>query len=357
MLFIVADLLFIVLNFNNPHYKIVQEPTITTSTCDSCEKPDIYYIVVDTYTSSNILLTNFNYSNSFIEADLKSKGFFIISNSKSNYSYTAFSIGSTLNMNYYKKVDTINKIFDREYLKAIKNIYKNRLFEFLKSQGYQITNNSLFDIESIPSSVYKFDNWKIRDLYDQYNLFFKMKQDLGYHLPKWAQHILWKNSYSITDPKNRQLLDSNVYTHLEQSISFKNNEPKFVYAHFLKPHPPYGYDSLGVVIDTKIIGVEEAYIHQIASSNILIRKVTDSILANSSKPLVIIIQGDHGTSITNQNIPAKKLNNFNAIYFSDKEYGLLNDSITNVNTFRIILNKYFNTNLPMLPDQFYIFKD
>ena len=41
MLFIVADLLFIVLNFNNPHYKIVQEPTITTSTCDSCEKPDI----------------------------------------------------------------------------------------------------------------------------------------------------------------------------------------------------------------------------------------------------------------------------------------------------------------------------
>ena len=43
----------------------------------------------------------------------------------------------------------------------------------------------------------------------------------------------------------------------------------------------------------------------------------------------------------------------NAYYFPDKDYSSLYPSITPVNTFRVIFNKYFDENLPLLPDNNY----
>ena len=41
---------------------------------------------------------------------------------------------------------------------------------------------------------------------------------------------------------------------------------------------------------------------------------------------------------------------FSSFYFPDGDYQNLNDSIQPVNTFRIILNKFFGSNYPMLGD-------
>ncbi len=106
-------------------YTIVDKNELSYHACDSCNKPDIYYIIFDAYASSKQLKDEYGYSNQAIEDFLHNKGFYIAKDSKSNYNYTAFSIGSTLNMNYIKNVDTINKTSDRAYLQALKLVYKN----------------------------------------------------------------------------------------------------------------------------------------------------------------------------------------------------------------------------------------
>ena len=60
--------------------------------------PDIYYIVPDALTSSENLIEFFDYNNEDFANELTNKGFYIATNSKSNYMRTPLSLSSTLNM-------------------------------------------------------------------------------------------------------------------------------------------------------------------------------------------------------------------------------------------------------------------
>ena len=42
--------------------------------------------------------------------------------------------------------------------------------------------------------------------------------------------------------------------------------------------------------------------------------------------------------------------NLNAVYFPDKDYQLMTDSIGGVNQFRVIFNTLFKQNMPLLKD-------
>ena len=350
LLFIVADVFTIFFTGNKNIYTIDSQNELSYRACDSCKKPDIYYIIFDAYTSSKQLKDKYGYSNQAIEDYLHYKGFYIAKDSKSNYNYTVFSIGSTLNMNYITNVDTSKKTTDREYLQASKLIYKNNLIAFLRNQNYTVLNHSLFDIGPYPTTIKHVDFWGIRELFDQYNLFLKMYHDAEYHLPSRINK-LFNNKYFVNNPEIRKGLSDTVFNHLLQSIKMKTNQPKFVYAHFLRTHPPYFFDSTGEMLPKTPDASVEGYIHQIAYSNRLIQKITDSIIAISERPTIIILQGDHGITFKEAN--PVRFSNLNAIFFSNKDYRLLTDSITNVNIFRIVLNTFFEQNLTLLPDKYY----
>ena len=91
-------------------------------------------------------------------------------------------------------------------------------------------------------------------------------------------------------------------------------------------------------------------------SNTWIEKIAGLAHKERNRPRVVIIQGDHGrrTQTPSEKIPIisdeKSFMNLNAIYFSDGDYKNLYDSLSSVNTFRVVLNKYFQTNLSLLPD-------
>jgi hypothetical protein len=65
---------------------------------------------------------------------------------------------------------------------------------------------------------------------------------------------------------------------------------------------------------------------------------------------VIILEGDHGYRFYEKKDRLKEFRNLNAYYFSDRDYRSLSDSISPVNTFRVVLNKYFCNSLPLLKD-------
>jgi len=65
---------------------------------------------------------------------------------------------------------------------------------------------------------------------------------------------------------------------------------------------------------------------------------------------VIILQGDHGSRIDS----SEKDEHFSilyAIHLPDKNYHHFHDSISPVNTFRILSNRYLNTSFELLENQ------
>ena len=82
-------------------------------------------------------------------------------------------------------------------------------------------------------------------------------------------------------------------------------------------------------------------------------KVIDTILAKSAgRRAVIIIQSDH-SSVDYEGCPddvTLTVKNFSAFYFPDKEYWAFYDTMSNINTFPVIFNKYFKTTIPLQRD-------
>ena len=85
-------------------------------------------------------------------------------------------------------------------------------------------------------------------------------------------------------------------------------------------------------------------------ANSIIEDVVTYIQTHNRKNSVIIVAGDHGYKYYQKQQAAYSFQNLNAIYFPDGDFRMLYDSVTPVNTFRILLNKYLGSSLPLLKD-------
>jgi len=91
--------------------------------------------------------------------------------------------------------------------------------------------------------------------------------------------------------------------------------------------------------------------------------VIEKLLAQEDPPVIIILsdhgfrhgESENGTWIhPTKEFLQKRLNNFKAYYFPDKERNLLFEETSNVNVFRILFNLYFNDNFEILDDRIFI---
>jgi hypothetical protein len=234
-------------------------------------------------------------------------------------------------------------------------VYKSELAPMLEKEGYDIINHSIFNIEHHPPSVPPFNLWDFYLLYRRHHFFRKVHSDIGWHVP-------FLNTPG-SDDAEEYIRQRNEHLHrindtLLQTIQQPHDKPRFVYAHFILPHGPYSFDSTGKNIPEAWLIQEMPekrvkYIGQVKYANTLMKNYVNAILAGNKRPCVIIIQGDHGFRFSEVDRKQQEFPNFNAMYFSNGDYRLLNDSLTNVNTFRILCNTFFRQNFSMLPDSSY----
>ena len=104
-------------------------------------------------------------------------------------------------------------------------------------------------------------------------------------------------------------------------------------------------------MDKKVL--RKLYLEQYIYVTKRITNCISEILKTSDKQPVIMLLSDHGPRIESVGIDdmVQAHRVLNAIYFPDHDYRNLYDTISPVNTLRVILNKYFNGNFKLLEDQ------
>lgn len=319
--------------------------------CDTCQKPDIFLIIMDEYASSKSLKDQYNFDND-LDSFLLQKKFSIQTNSRSNYNYTVFSIASLLNMNYIDGIQHPLVTEARQHSNCIRLIRNNQVTEILAGQGYRFLNYSVFDVKNQLTEVEQTFVTSGYRLITGRTLFALLSRDLQ----KRKQASSYDNPYGLVITA---YFDANKrFAQQVKLAAPPQSQPRFIYAHFMMPHSPFYYDKNGNPTDNtpqKFNSVEEQvqdYIHDylgyIPYTNTVIKQMIDTIQAKNPGA-VILLMGDHGFRPLN-GMPSRFFENLNAVYFPGGDYGRLYDSITAVNQFRVLFNQLFRSKLPLLKD-------
>ena len=329
-------------------------------------KPDVYYIVFDSYPGTLFLEEYMNYDNSSFNEELEKKGFHVIKDPKSNYNRTAFSLASSLNFEYLKDIVDNTKITPQYYNRAKLTIKYSAVTEVFKHYNYDFFNLSVFDFSNAPSI--RRENFLLMPeknvlLYN--TLPERLKNDLFWNLlvGKYAvpalQKLFARNTSEFEKAEiGRRNFNNTIVDSLMKIPSQNNASPKFIYAHLYLPHPPFFYNEDGKENDLKYVIEEESqknkelFISYLKYTNNIMLGITDKIINNHGSNSVVILQSDHGFRDYEggPSFPETFFKNYSAFYFPDRNYSALYDTLSNVNTFPILFNKYFNTRFPMQKD-------
>lgn len=314
------------------------------------EAPDIFYIILDGYPREDVLHEIHQFNNSQFLTFLKTKNFRILGNSHSNYPGTSLSVASSLNLNYIDQLIPAEqrRSDNRWLLKDL--IQRNYVLEFLKKRGY-IT--AAFDSGYFHTEIKNVDHFYATGWF--LNEFHEAILDTT---PAWA---LFKNigRYQIQRRRILYILD-----HLPDSKD--DTKPVFVFAHIMALHPPFVFGPNGEERSRQSSSLQfwkdfgdpsrkelsQQYQEQLTYINKRMQSTIQAILKNRKRPVLIILQGDHGSSFLSpeqSSFYKERFSILNAIYGSDET--LLYDSMSPVNTFRIIFNSFFGTTYELLKDR------
>ena len=323
-------------------------------------RPAVFWIVFDEYSNSSTLQKVWGFANP-IDSTLRAKGFFIADSARSNYNYTHFSLSSTLDMVYLRNLQNHSVVRLRDLRRGDISIYDNNAVEVFEKNGYAINNFTIFQLKDHPTSGIDMFDYVPRFLINYQTFEGRTNSEIGWNLPnlfkrnkRAADSLVVIKSLHDLDTTFKGLMNRCVHSAQEGAAKAK---PSFYLFHFLLPHEPYMYNGDGsIAYKNGYHDSAQHYIPQLQYTNTLITKLTDSILSiYGRKDVAIILQGDHAFKFQ-ENDPLfdqESCKIFYAVYCSDGDYSSWRRSMSSVNGFRILFNKYFQAGFPLLPDTSY----
>jgi hypothetical protein len=312
--------------------------------------PDIYWILLDGHTRSDILQENYSHDNSAFIQELENMGFYVAGCSQSNYPSTRYSVVSLMNANYLDQLPGVTR--------GIPPLKKSLVNQTIRSLGYTVIafenrSNGHFDLGEDMRLSRNQLALGIIDFSGGVNEFEVMLMQTS------ALRLIYDMPQLIPGLDPQILVEGEFYEHYQQTLFIlnklpdlpKTQAPKFVFAHILVPHPPYIFSP-----DGKFLWAENQVVGYKSNTQFIDARITEvakEIIENSDRPVIIVIQGDHGPS-GSQVTPHMRMSILNAYYLNDEAKQDLYGTITPVNTFRIIFNRYFGTSYPLLEDKSYL---
>ena len=315
-------------------------------------EPDIYYIILDSYPSQETLKRHYGYDNEYFLEFLKDHGFYVASEARSNYPQTLLSLASSLNMRYLEELTEVPGRDSRDVTVPVSLLENNRVVEKLTGAGY--------------GYVHFNSGWgpTVRNRHADIN-------HLGHPLAtEFAEEILYSTPLALTlgGEAARRRVES-TFEHLPRLAS-QLEAPRFVFAHLIPPHPPYIFDGEGnpparerlEMGDGRLWEDRKSYAGQVEYVNRRVKEVVESLLEPGPPDPVIIIQADHGTAQLGEreeggwtdpdrDLFRERTSILSAYYVPEAVKEELYPSITPVNSFRLVFDHLFGTQLGLLPDR------
>lgn len=321
--------------------------------------PDIYFILLDSYPSSAYQQQVLGVSHNWLDTALAAKGFWVQPDPRSNYNNTAFSMSSLFSMDYLSWMEKETRAKPHHFNQATKTIRNSPVFKWLQQQHYTLYNLSVLDIAGEPAlEKERFLTATTTGLIF-YNTFWeRIKSDLLPGLfPSFRNKLVTSHQAEQKKVLERfRSYNNKVIDSLGRLPLQTGSNPKFVYAHLEMPHFPYFYDSSGkaypdeLVYSAGMITDKERFCNYIGYTNTIVNRMLDQLLQQTQGKAVIILHSDHGISDIPGSQRSDIFRNYAAFYFPGKDYHLLYTGMSNVNSFRIVFNKYFGQQLPLLKD-------
>lgn len=327
------------------------------------EMRNIFYIILDRYADQRTLSEIYGFDNSEFTDMLSMNGFFVASNSGSNYPFTAQSLSSSLNMAYHFVPENKEAINGNDLVPFYRLIRNNLVTSVLKQLGYTYVHLGSWWMPSETSPLAD-ENFQTTNL-SRINLSFLHRS------------VIKPLLYVFNSASARDSIDPDQCDRVPQKLQrikdlSSTDKPTFVFAHFLLPHDPFVFDKNGRckrAEETNSLSIRENYLDHLQYSNLLVKQIVESLLNQPGPKPIIIIQADEGPypiryrknedsfqwrTASSEEIQ-QKMRILNAYYFPDVETDIFYESITPVNSFRLLFNSYFEANLDLLPDQNFAF--
>ena len=330
---------------------------IPSAIAETENPPDIYFIVLDGYGQSGFLAERYDLDNSQFLNFLADKGFRVTPKSRANYPWTLVSLTSTLNFSYlHEPLGWELKPFtDRRLMREL--LQENRTVRNLRAAGYTTV--------AFEGEYYEAELRNVHRTIGEW--WFPNSFQIAYLQMTPLTALLRQLGWPVLYDLHRERI---LYTleHLPDVAPMPS--PKFVFAHIYFGHAPFVFGRQGEPVnrawtysweDRPGVGEEEyiqGYRDQVHYLNGKVEAAVTRILAESDRTPIIILQGDHGPGLRTSSTLAdtdvrERYSIFSAYLFPDGGDENLYDSISPVNTFRVLFNHYFGTDYPLLEDKAY----
>jgi hypothetical protein len=325
------------------------------------DAPDIYYIVMDGLGQPGLLERNYDLPRYITVQPFERLGFRFTEFSNASYIQTSLSLSSTFNLAPIQDLLEIPNPRNRDR-RVLGNLFKDsRAIRALRRTGYRI--------ETISTG---------------YPLTRMNRTDQTSRAPltlNFASYILLEDGFlPLLQPllglgpselsfATRRLQIEHFFDHLPDVARKNREEPVFVFAHVIAPHPPFVYNRLGKPRPSQkpFTYSDGSHWHERRQTDeppyndlyrdqasYLLGRLAETvaiILETSEKPPIIVIQGDHGPGGSldwkNPGLSnlAERFGIFNAWYVPSSARKFLRPDIAAINTFPVLLNAALGADL------------
>jgi hypothetical protein len=316
-------------------------------------RPDIYYIVLDEFAGFQAMRDYWNYEevDDFVRY-LTERGFFVAEASHGDSKSTVHEITSRLNYQKYSLDTDIQVVFN--------HMANSRVIRYLKAQGYTTV---VFDETKLGIPAARPIEADYLYEYGDPSILQDSTLTNRLYLDEFGQLILGNTMFSVIPISyySRNAVTDPHHTMIRYTVEHVANpaipSPKFVYVHLLLPHPPFMFTREGDIEFGHFTDWNYYLDNYIYSMKVAQEMISNILLAsNSTNPPVIILQSDHGARMES-NVESIFLPNYpeeyktlimNTLYIPGYDYSTLPQDLDPVNTFPIVFNYLFDTDIPLV---------
>jgi hypothetical protein len=318
--------------------------------------PDIYYIILDRYANAGTLADDYDFNNDDYLNQLTAEGFYVANESAANHVRTPDSLAASLNMEYVDYMDESSS----DMLSLNQKVKDNAVQRLLKPANYEfIEVGSWWD----PTRENKYADVNI-------NYCARTSLFTEYILTSTMPYTVCAELGIIDELTQRQWKRTRLeFDELAKIPTEYSGTPTFTFAHFMISHPPYSFNSDGSYLPPEEAknGEPDNYVNAIVATNDMVIDLVRELKSTSEVPPIIILQGDEGPYPKRYQAAARsfhweqatdaevrqKFGILNAYYLPGVDSSSLYPSMTPVNSFRVVFDLYFGTNLGRVEDKSY----